>query len=122
MRIVLKKRWIAPIVLGIAIFLLWGYKLRSGYLESRKYAEERTLVIQLRVMRDAIDNFRAKTGRCPSSLQELTDTQYLRGIPVDPFVRTSNSWRYVPDQMACDVKSSSTLLARDGTRYADWHP
>jgi hypothetical protein len=55
MRIVLKKRWIAPIVLGIALSLFVGRQASV-------------------------------------------------------------------DQMACDVKSSSTLLARDGTRYADWHP
>jgi len=105
-------------ILAMLVIAVFGYLVFARYIESRTYAREQALKSDLFLMRDAIDDYRARTGRCPDSLQTLVNAQYLRGVPTDPFTRTSTTWRYSEND--CDVKSSSTEQASNGSRYGDW--
>ena len=94
------------------------------YNSSVVYSKEASLKSQLFVMRDALDQYLADTGKCPESLSQLVAGKYLRGVPVDPFTRSSTTWKFTLRQTergtVCDVKSTSPRLAKDGGRYADW--
>jgi len=47
------------------------------------------------VLRGAIDQFRADSGRFPETLDELVARRYLREVPMDPVTERSD-WRVVP--------------------------
>lgn len=59
------------------------------------------------VLRGAIDQFRADTGRFPETLDELVARRYLREVPTDPVTERSD-WRLVsppePDKGVYDVQ------------------
>jgi len=92
-------------------------------------AMEAALKNELVMIRAAIDRYETSTRRYPASLADLVGGGYLATIPDDPFTRGAD-WRTVaaksdpPNPSAPpsirDVKSASTLIALDGTRYSDW--
>lgn len=87
--------------------------------------KESVLREDLFVLRDAIDKYYADKNRYPDTLKDLVTEKYLRGIPVDPFTQSSNSWVIIPAEDATlgvvsDVKSSAPNTARDGTWLKDW--
>jgi general secretion pathway protein G len=89
-----------------------------------------------------IDQFYGDHGVYPTSLEELVEEGLLRGIPVDPFTKSSETW--VPtyedqdeeedavaglfddddpleqEQGIIDVHSGSELVGLDGTPYSEW--
>jgi general secretion pathway protein G len=91
-------------------------------------AREASLKKDLFVMRDVIDQFAADQGRYPESLQALVDEKYLRGLPVDPFTRASDTWIEVREETSdsddaagvFDMHSGSDLVALNGTPYNTW--
>ena len=89
-------------------------------------ARETALQKDLFVMRDVIDQYAADQGRYPDSLQDLVSASYLRGLPVDPFTRSAETWIEVLEAEGdepggvFDVHSGSDLLALDGTAYNAW--
>jgi general secretion pathway protein G len=89
-------------------------------------ARESTLKEDLFVMRKAIDDYYADSGKYPGELADLTDKRYLRRIPVDPLTDRADSWvlvRVTSDTGAggiIDVHSGSNATAGDGTQYRDW--
>ena len=89
-------------------------------------AREAALKKDLFVMRDVIDQYAADHGAYPESLQELVDASYLRGLPVDPFTRATDTWIEVRETEAdepggvFDIHSGSDLVALDGTAYNTW--
>lgn len=91
-------------------------------------AREAALKKDLFVMRDVIDQFAADKGKYPESLQALVDEDYLRGLPVDPFTRASDTWIEVREDTTnsddtagvFDVHSGSDLVASNGTPYNAW--
>ncbi len=95
------------------------------YFESLDRAKEAALRADLVVMRDAIDKYRADTGRLPESLQDLATRRYLRSVPVDPLTDSSDTWVLSahPDGQTSglyDVHSGSPSTARDGTIISSW--
>jgi len=95
------------------------------YLNSVPKAEEAVLKENLMLTREAIDKYRADTGRYPDSLDDLVSKKYLRKLPYDPVAKSSDAWVIVPTEdtsqgAVFDLKSSATGTARDGTSYADW--
>jgi len=100
------------------------------YTNSVTRAKESVLKEDLYRMRDAIDQYYADKGKYPSTLQDLVSDKYLRGIPIDPFTNSPDTWREVPSEPdpnnptaqpgVYDVKSGSDRTALDGTKYADW--
>jgi general secretion pathway protein G len=81
-------------------------------------AREQALRQHLFLLRDAIERYRADTGKCPDSFRTLEERDYIRAVPVDPFMESSKTWNYT--QPKCVVKSASLDRARDGSRYAAW--
>jgi len=100
------------------------------YFDHVDRARENSLRQSLAVMRDAIDKYRADTGRYPESLETLVERRYLRAMPKDPITEDSRNWRLLPPPAGAaeggegggvwDVRSGAPGTARDGTPYADW--
>ncbi len=93
-------------------------------------ARESSLKEDLHVMRKAIDDFYADTGRYPESLVQLVEKRYLRKVPVDPMTGNNTSWRVImEDAMTSvnqsepgifDVRSGSDAVSLEGTPYSEW--
>ena len=105
----------------VAALALVVYLQRSGATIA---GQEAALKSQLFTMRDAIDEYVSRTGKCPDSLSALAQAKYVRSVPVDPFMKSPDTWQYTQVRTGptpnCDVHSGSTRVARDGSRYADW--
>ena len=88
-------------------------------------AREKALAQSLEVMRDAIDKFRADTGKYPATLNELVEKRYLRKLPVDPITESTETWELVPppdpnESGVWDVRSGARGSGRDGRPFAEW--
>ena len=88
-------------------------------------AREKALLQSLEVMRDAIDKFRADTGKYPATLSELVEKRYLRKLPVDPITESAETWELVPppdpnESGVWDVRSGARGSGRDGRPFAEW--
>lgn len=87
-------------------------------------ARESTLKEDLHVLRKAIDDFYADTGKYPESLDVLVAKRYIRKVPIDPITERIDSWIIVRGQGnnggVIDVHSGSDKQSADGTRYQDW--
>jgi len=76
-------------------------------------------------VRDAIDKFRADSGKLPTSLEDMVDKRYLRSLPVDPITESNSSWTLIPAKSGeptglADIRSGAPGKATDGSLYADW--
>lgn len=102
-------------------------------------AREAVLRENLYSIRAAIDQFAADQGRYPNALKELTDKQYLRDIPPDPFTNSKDTWVTIapPEQQTLttgsapgetpateggiyDVHSGSNLVGTNNVPYNEW--
>ena len=95
------------------------------YFESVTRAKEAALHTNLRLMRQAIDQYRADTGRFPAALQGLVEGRYLREIPLDPVADSTTTWVLLPHPDGVtpgvyDVRSGAAGLSREGDEYARW--
>lgn len=91
-------------------------------------ARESTLRDDLQVMRKAIDDYYADTGKYPAKLEDLADKRYLRRVPPDPITEKRDSWVlvYAEDSSTgavagiIDIRSGAEGMAIDGSYYKDW--
>lgn len=91
-------------------------------------ARESTLREDLQVMRKAIDDYYADTGKYPAELDELVKKRYLRRIPPDPMTEKRDTWILVGSEDSktgaaagiIDVRSGSEEKASDGSDFKDW--
>jgi len=87
-------------------------------------ARESTLKEDLHVMRKAIDDYYADTGRYPESLNQLVEKRYLRKLPADPVTGQGNTWIEVKSGEkitgVVDVRSGSDEKASDGSPFREW--
>ena len=94
------------------------------YFGSLQKSKETALRQTLSVTRDALDKFYSDKGKYPDSLDVLVSTRYLRSLPVDPLVDSSNWLLVTPDDPAkgavSDIHSSAEGLGRDGTLIREW--
>lgn len=95
------------------------------YFDSIEKAKEAVLRQDLKIMRDAIDQFYADFGKYPLDLEELVDRRYLRSIPIDPMTESKTTWMVMPspnedEEGVYDVHSGFTGRALDGTFYEEW--
>ena len=95
------------------------------YIDSVDRAKDAALRTDLRLLREAIDKYRADTRKLPPSLQALGEARYLRSLPVDPHTDTAESWVPVPHpdgttQGVYDVRSGAPGNGRDGTAFSSW--
>jgi len=101
-----------------------------NYQRSVIKAREAVLMENLYQMRRAIDAYFADHTKYPDSLETLVESKYLRGLPVDPFTNTADSWETVvptpteegevAEGGVEDVHSGSDLVGLNGTPYRDW--
>ncbi len=95
------------------------------YFSAIDKAKEAVLRQDLKIMRDAIDQFYSDFGKYPLDLEELVDRRYLRSIPIDPLTESSETWIATPppndeEDGVYDVHSGFTGRALDGTYYEEW--
>lgn len=107
-------------------------------------AREATLSDILFNFRKTIDEFYADNGKYPETLDELVSKGYLRGMPVDPFTKKSDTWVTVEPPLietagpsggqgssttttttkesgnVYDVHSGSNLVGSNGVPYNEW--
>ena len=87
-------------------------------------ARESTLKEDLYVMRKAIDDYYADTGRYPENLALLVEKRYIRKIPIDPITEKANTWVEIRGEGqnagVADVRSGSDEKSTDGVAYRDW--
>lgn len=95
------------------------------YFDSVDGAKEAALRTDLRLMREAIDKYRADTGQYPPTLEQLAVSRYLRAIPPDPVTESDKTWVMVPHPDGqtpgvYDVRSGAGTNGRDGTPMSQW--
>jgi len=77
-------------------------------------------------MRDVIAQYHGDKGRYPESLDDLIDAGYLRKVPLDPFTKSTVTWRLTyegrpgPDGIRglVNVHSGAHGTAHDGRPLA----
>jgi len=94
------------------------------------HAREAVLKDDLYTMRKLIDEFTEDKQRPPTSLDEIVEAGYLRGLPVDPFTGSNETWQTDTEDVPLnasqsatgivDVHSGSDQIALDGTAYSSW--
>ncbi|PKO33532.1 MAG: type II secretion system protein G [Betaproteobacteria bacterium HGW-Betaproteobacteria-7] len=96
------------------------------YFDHIDRAREATLRTTLATLRDALDKYRADSGRYPETLDELVRKNYLRRVPLDPLTDSAETWVLVPAPEgngvagAWDVRSGAEGSGRDGSDFAAW--
>ena len=87
-------------------------------------AKESVLKEDLHVLRKAIDDYYANTGRYPQDLVQLVDKRYIRHIPIDPLTESETSWvenrSDIPVGGINDVHSGAEGKGSNGKPYRDW--
>ncbi len=112
------------VVLSIVAILLTLATPR--YFQHLERAKVAVLRENLSTTRQAIDQFHADRGEWPESLEALVEAGYLRAIPRDPVLDSSDAWNLLPPPDlesgqggVFDLKSTAEGAAQDGTPYAD---
>lgn len=95
------------------------------YFKSVSKSEEAVLRENLRLVRDALDKYKADVGVYPDALQDLVSKKYLRKLPYDPVAQSDKKWIIVApadskEGRVYDVKSGATGKSLDGSSYANW--
>ncbi len=114
----------------VAIILILLALAAGGYQRSHLRAKEVALKQNLKVMRDAIEQYTLDKQMAPQSLDELASAGYLREVPVDPITQKKD-WRVdyenvllSPEQTATgisDVHSASDQVSSfERTPYSSW--
>lgn len=89
-------------------------------------ANEAVLRENLLIMRNALDQFHADTGKYPSSLDDLVTKKYLRSVPIDPFTETTSTWQLLPPPAdsgttgVYDVRSGAKGANHAGKPFSDY--
>ncbi len=95
-------------------------------------ANESVLKENLFQMRDAIEKYYYDKNKYPLALDDLVTAKYLRKIPIDPFLKSSE-WELIhfePEDMEdfdpeiaegiIDIRSRNQGTALDGSKYSEW--
>jgi general secretion pathway protein G len=96
------------------------------YFQHLDRAREASLRESLAVMRDALDKYRADTGRYPETLDELVTKRYLRKVPPDPITESTDTWILVPppdepgQKKVWDIRSGAEGQGQNGSDYSTW--
>lgn len=116
------------IVLAIIVIILG---MAAGrYQQSIVKAKEAVLHQDLRVMRDAIQQFTLDKQAAPQSLDDMVSAGYMREIPTDPITQRKD-WQVEtsdvllsPDQTTTGItdvhSSANTISPFENTPYSSW--
>ncbi len=101
-----------------------------SFTASIRNAREATLREDLQVMREAIDSFTMDKEKAPQSLDELTQSGYLKVIPKDPMTQSDATWVTDTDDSVesvdqtaggiSNIHSGSGQTGTDGKPYSEW--
>lgn len=101
-----------------------------AYNRQIKLAKEAVLREDLRVMRNAIDQYTVDKQKAPQSLEDLVTSGYLKSVPVDPFTKRSDTWMVQQsadyssvdqtDTGTIDVHSGAQDISSDNMPYTQW--
>src|SRR5438270_5745569 len=90
-------------------------------------AREARLHSDLKVMRDAIDQYTLDKLKAPQTLDDLVSAGYLKSIPKDPFTNKTDTWQPVMEDVLLaidqtepgisDVHSGAAGTGLDGSPY-----
>ena len=94
----------------------------TQYLDRQK---EAVLADNLRQTREALAQFQADRGRYPETIEELVARRYLKSVPVDPLLESSQHWRFSPpfppaEGKVADLHSGASGNGRNGIPYRQW--
>jgi general secretion pathway protein G len=94
------------------------------YIQSVDRSRETVLRTNLKLLRSAIDQHFADSGRYPEGLAQLVERRYLRELPEDPIVERRDAWVALAHPGGLpgvyDVRSGAQGTATDGTAYGSW--
>lgn len=118
------------LMIVMAIIVVLATIAVGRYEKSLQRGREAVLRTDLRVMREAIQNYTRDKEAAPNSLDDLVTAQYISQIPDDPMTRKPD-WNaqdcdtvLTPDQTStgiCDVHSSSDDVSPfENTPYSSW--
>jgi general secretion pathway protein G len=116
------------VVITIVIILIGIAAAR--YDRTVQRTKEAVLLNDLRVIRDAIDNYTLDKQAAPQSLDDLVQDGYLREVPTDPMTQAKD-WNtefdnvvLSPDQTSVGVRNVHSNSPRvspfDNTPYNRW--
>ena len=120
---------LVEMLIVISLVVIMAAIALTSYGTAVLRSREAVLKEDLFRMRDAIDQYYADRDGYPAELQSLVSEGYLRGIPEDPFTRSTTTWHLVMAeydpvnplaQGIFDVRSGAVGLGIDGTAYVDW--
>jgi general secretion pathway protein G len=91
------------------------------YVTSVNRSAEVVLRQNLKVMRQAIDQYYADRGSYPRNLAELVRRGYLDQFPVDPVLESRERWLVdlAPDGGIRNVRSGAEGVASDGRSFRE---
>lgn len=112
------------LMIALAIMATLLSIVAPRYMDSLDRANEAALRMNLRTIREAIDQYKADKAAYPATLQELVRERYLRSIPTDPSTDRSDTWIILPppDGTASgvyDVRTRAADIAPSGRAYSD---
>jgi len=100
------------------------------YQKSIIRARESVLRNNLFTLRVVIDEYSYDKKRAPQTLDDLVSDGYLRQIPIDPIIGSTDSWVVVMENALTsvdqtepgifDVRSGSSQISLEGTPYSEW--
>jgi general secretion pathway protein G len=95
------------------------------YFRTVERSKETVLKHDLSVMRESIDKYYADLGQYPEALPALVEKHYIRGVPVDPFTKSAETWVLIqsddPDHPGVrDLHSGSPDSGYDGSPFVSW--
>ena len=126
------------LIIVVAIIGILATIAMPALKDMPRRANEAVLKTNLHTIRDILDQYYGAQGHYPESLDVLVEKGYVRQVPYDPITKSATAWELIfeePDPLAepaetdlpeggqpgiIDVRSSSPLVALDGTLYADW--
>ena len=130
-----KQKWesgftLIELMIVITIILILLGMAAGRYDKSVLKAREAVLHDDLKVMRQAIDNYTLDKENAPQSLDDLVQAGYLRDVPVDPMTQAKD-WQtkfgdtvLSPDQTSVGIEdvhsNSATISPFEGTAYNTW--
>ncbi len=116
-------------VIVIAIISILLSIAAPSYRASIQRARDASMKQNLFTMRQVIQEFTLDKQRAPQSLEELSQSGYMKEIPTDP-CSGQRDWAVVQEDVLLavdqnqpgitDVHSNCPLRSSDGTPYAEW--
>lgn len=109
----------------LAIVALLSALAMPRYTQYVERHREAVLAENLRLTRDALEQFHTDRGRYPDSLDELVARRYLKNLPFDPILESSRHWRLSEPHTAsegkvADLHSAAPGRDRNGRPFASW--